>query len=197
MRRKRLRSLSGAFVAFRTGLISFDAVAVLARPHLRERAEYFLGRYHHWNQRMLGVEDLEQEMLLALWRAIDTWDPKKRADLARYIDAKVGSAAEHRLRQACGYPNDKRKRTGKHKTTIAVPVALEFPERIESESDVEGALERRRTIAWLLGEDRMSDSGLADVLYTDRELKKSLEWKRNSDAQRAVSELVTTLRAGG
>lgn len=107
MRPSNLAAHRGALEALRQGRAGFDRVARDVRPALELRAERFLRLWRWSGQTSVGVEDLVQEMLLALWRAVDAWDPK-RADLVRYVDAQLGRACQRRLRHVAGYPDPRR-----------------------------------------------------------------------------------------
>ncbi len=78
---------------------------MVVRPVLAGRARFFHGR---WQQTLHTQEDLLRMMELALWRAVDKWDPKLTPNIVRYVDVQVARAAEKALRQAAGYPDERR-----------------------------------------------------------------------------------------
>lgn len=108
MRPSNLASHRSALEALRWGKVPFTRVALAVRPALELRAERFLRLWRWSGQTSIGAEDLVQEMLLCLWRAVDAWDPQK-ADVVRYVDAQLGRACQRRLRQVAGYPDPRRR----------------------------------------------------------------------------------------
>lgn len=107
MRPSNLAAHRGALEALRRGEVGFERVARDVRPALELRAERFLRLWRWSGQTSIGVDDLVQEMLVGLWRAVDSWDPE-RAEIIRYVDAQLGRACQRRLRQVAGYPDPRR-----------------------------------------------------------------------------------------
>lgn len=67
----------------RNGGASFNAFVLATRPTWHRYAQYLARR---WRGPVgVGLEDLEQEMLLAAWRAIATWDPTRQKPIHEYV----------------------------------------------------------------------------------------------------------------
>lgn len=153
MRPSNLAAHRGALEALRAGRAPFAAIAREVRPALELRAERFLRLWRWSGQTAVGVEDLVQEMLVALWRAVDAWDPSL-ADVVRYVDAQLGRACQRRLRQVTGYP-DPRRSAPVRQVNAEVSAVIEAIDRERAalvELDAESAVDaRRRAKALLLG----------------------------------------------
>jgi DNA-directed RNA polymerase specialized sigma24 family protein len=67
----------------RSGEVSFDTWARATARDWRRLAEHLFRRYPL--PAALSVEDVEQEMLLAAWTAIRTWDPSAGMPLERFV----------------------------------------------------------------------------------------------------------------
>lgn len=104
-----LRAHRGVLLDLRAGTITFDEATRELRPTLEARAGWFLRNWSWSGQSSIDVEDLFQEMLIELWRAVDNWDPT-RADLVDFVDASTGRAAQQRLKKVAGYPDPRRSR---------------------------------------------------------------------------------------
>lgn len=100
-----LGSLRENLLALREGRIDFARFMLRARPHLQARAEYFIRRWP--GQTLNDPDDLVQEMSIALWRAVDVWNPEL-SDIVRWVDSEIGRAAQYRMRRALGYPDKRR-----------------------------------------------------------------------------------------
>lgn len=102
----------------RRGEVDFDAFAVAHMDGVLGRVRYFLRRWPL--QDLHDEEDLVQDALLAIWRAVDSWRPiyvgktEQTEELcgvrfvstpiAKYVDYQVGSVLVKRLRKASGWP---------------------------------------------------------------------------------------------
>lgn len=93
--------------ALRAGEKSFDQVRRAVRPRLKVRAMYFSRK---WRQTLLVTEDVLSLMEVAMWRAVDSWDPThpRAKALPEYVDCEMGRAAEVPLKQAAGWPDSRR-----------------------------------------------------------------------------------------
>lgn len=142
-------------LALRAGTLSFDDFARSARENVLGRARYFMRRWR--GQVLHDEEDLAQDALLAIWRAVDSWDPERRSrkgelvQITRYVDYHVGKALERKLRKALGWPAKGRREPAKRREvadifallpsvpgsdwtrTEARQVVLEMPEGLERE----------------------------------------------------------------
>lgn len=103
-----LTAQRGLLEDLRAGVVTFDFVARCLRGLLAQRAERFIRLWSWSGQTSIEVDDLVQEMLVGLWRAVDSWDPS-RSGIVRYVDSEIGRAAQKRLRQATGYPDPRRR----------------------------------------------------------------------------------------
>lgn len=139
----------------RAGHVTFDRVAVTVRDALHSRADRFLKAWGWSGQRSVDAEDLVQEMLVALWRAVDSWD-STRSTLVRYVDAQVGRAAQRRLRQTAGYPDPRRKPPARQSNGRLGfdPDSLECESTTSPEADVIAARRAKSLINWLGGIER-------------------------------------------
>lgn len=190
--RARFVAFEDDLLALRAGRLSFDKLARRMTPDLQARAEYYLRRYAQWGQAHVSVEDLVQDMLLAVWRAVDLFDPSRAVAIHRFVDMRVGGECEFRVRQACAYP-DAQKRSGK---------ALPRTERIESfdvfeldSEDPTQTLDRCRLVRYLARANKRQTTELA------RRVLASGTWNSRdiSGAHRAMCELALQARsaAGG
>lgn len=158
----------------RSGAVTFDAAARGIRPALELRAERFLRVWSWSGQMSVGTEDLVQEMLLALWRAVDSWDPA-RADLIRYVDAQLGRACQRRLRKTAGYP-DPRRRTPARQVSVDAAVVQDVLERGAPASVTpEEVVFARRQAEGLLRDLSGLDRHAVELLLEGRSLEQATE----------------------
>lgn len=107
-------------LALRGGTVRFEEF--VRRPEVKaaaiERARYFLRKWPR--QDLHDEEDLAQDAMVALWRAVDTWKPIYvgrtveteefcgvrfvETPIKRYVEYQVGRVLERKLRKASGYP---------------------------------------------------------------------------------------------
>jgi DNA-directed RNA polymerase specialized sigma24 family protein len=199
MRPSNLAAHRGALEALRAGG-SFDVAARQVRPALELRAERFLRIWRWSGQTSLGVEDLTQEMLVALWRAVDAWDPSK-ADLVRYIDAQLGRACQRRLRQVAGYP-DPRRRAPARQVLAEPSVVVDAIDRAREGGEdmppeealdarrralqvVDGLVGLERQVVELVLEGRSLDE-TTRVIYADRSARITYRMDSMGHARRMV-----------
>lgn len=152
MRPSNLAAHRSALEALRSGGTTFDRVARAVRPALELRADRFLRLWRWSGQTSVDVEDLVQEMLVQLWRAVDAWDPT-RADLVRFVDAQLGRACQRRLRHVAGYPDPRRSAPARQVSADAGAI-VDAIDRARDENDpsAEEVLHaRRRAKALVLG----------------------------------------------
>ena len=101
----KMHAIKRDLLALRSGELTFDAFFPIAKPVLEARATWFVRR---WSQSLYAVDDLVQELAIDLWRAVDSWDPSRCADIVRYVDSEVGRCGQRRMRYACGWPDPRR-----------------------------------------------------------------------------------------
>lgn len=75
-------------------------------PQLGSLATYWYRRYEG-KQTLLECEDLVSMGEVAVWRAVDTWDPARRS-IGDYVLCAVGRAMEKALKAAAGWPDPRR-----------------------------------------------------------------------------------------
>lgn len=138
----------------RAGRATFEHVAAVIRKVLIKRADRFYRTWSWSGQASIDVEDLVQEMLIAVWRAVDSWDGD-RATLVRYVDAQVGRAASKRLRATAGYPDPRRREPARQSNgPTGFDPDLLIAEHLDAES---AAIAHRRAtnlLTWLGGIER-------------------------------------------
>lgn len=76
-------ALSEPLARLRAGEIPFSRFAAETRPAWQNMARYLA---QHWRPPVgVTVDDLEQELLVAAWRAVPRWDPTRGPTLERYV----------------------------------------------------------------------------------------------------------------
>ncbi len=100
--------IEGDLNALRAGLIGFEVVAQKARPMLSGYAEKVLWRYVKWGQRHIDREDIVQDMLIEMWRAVDEWDSERGTPLLKFVNYRIGAIASRSIIKACGNPRKDR-----------------------------------------------------------------------------------------
>lgn len=119
-------------LALRAGTIRFDQIVRVAEELLRRRARMYTRRWggtqdgfarapvvaqeestkravsSPWAQDLLDEDDLLQIMRLAMWRAVETWDPDRGTSIDDYVDVQVQQSTRAALRKAAGYPDPRR-----------------------------------------------------------------------------------------
>ena len=103
-----------SLLALRAGELSFDRFVLRHSSAFRAMAAHFVER---WNPDFLTHDDLTQEALLEGWRAVDSWDPEKTADIVRYVEYQVGRKLRVECERVLGWP---RKATAKRAGQTAV-----------------------------------------------------------------------------
>ena len=185
-----------ALLELRRGEVDFDAYAA---PHM----DGVLGRVRYFHDE----EDLVQDALLALWRAVDSWRPiyvgktEQTEELCgvrfvltpitRYVDYQVGKALEKRLRKASGWPAKGRPRPARrvivedvYALLGSVPAAQ--GRRVEAEETVLGLgdpLEREVALAVVRGSS-LDDA--AATIYGDASRRLQLQLDSREHANRFV-----------
>jgi DNA-directed RNA polymerase specialized sigma24 family protein len=199
MRPSNLASHRSALEALRVGTLTFDQLTRDIRPALELRAKRFLRVWMWSGQTSLDAEDLIQEMLVALWRAVDSWDPE-RAALVPYVDAQLGRACQRRLRQVAGYP-DPRRRDPARQVAVDVVEALEAiePEGVSLETIVEMRERAARLVSELKGLERLavelvlegrSIDETAMTIYADFDARLTYRMDSEGHARRMVGAAV-------
>lgn len=102
----RSKSSRATFLAYRAGEITFDEVARRLAPRIDSISAYFVGR---WRCRLHGVADVRQEIMIAMWRALDTWDPNRGASIEVHVHIAVGRHVSGVLAKAAGWPRRDRR----------------------------------------------------------------------------------------
>lgn len=199
MRPSNLAASRGLLEGLRRGEVTFEAVVRGVRQALELRAERFCRLWRWSGQTSVGAEDLVQEMLIALWRAVDSWDPA-RADLVRYVDAQLGRACQRRLRQVAGYPDPRRRAPARQ---IHADVVDELERAPGVELDAVDVLDARRAAEALLHdlaglerhvvelclEGRSLDE-MTRVIYADRAARVQYRMDSMRHARRLVGAAV-------
>lgn len=196
-----MRDFEGELRALRAGSMPFATVARALTPMLTARAIWFLRR---WPQTLLVEVDLLQEMLIAVWRAVDSWNPARSADLPRWVDTQIGRTCELELARASGWPDKRRAPVARQVGVEDVAVLLGG---YDASADVE--LDRRRRVtmiaAQLTPEDRevlgvlvsrgVAGADAADLLYADPSVRMTRCWDSSRHARREVRAAVKRIKA--
>lgn len=155
----------------RAGDVSFEVVVKKVRPALEFRASYFIKRWGWSGQAAIDAEDLIQEMTIALWRAVDSWDPA-RAGVVPYVDMQLGRTCTRRLREVTGYPDPRRSAPATRayiepSGPLVEAAAREVGGRVYLIDEIAGAAERARE---LLGELAGVDRDVTALVLAGRTL---------------------------
>ncbi len=197
-----MRDFGGELAALRAGSLSFDDVQRVLTPLLTARAVWFLRR---WRQTLLTEHDLVQEMLLAVWRAVDTFDQERtRHDLVWWVDRAVGRAAELELARAAGWP-DKRRTPVLRQVGVEDVTVLIGGYDVATDDDIDRRRRVTRLAARLAPEDRQvfgvlvsrgfGAAKIADELYRDPRVRLERCWDSTQHARREVRESVKRIQA--
>lgn len=197
-----------ALLELRRGEVDFDAFVSAHMEGVLGRVRYFLRKWPH--QDLHEEEDLVQDALLALWRAVDAWRPiyvgktEQTEELCgvrfvatpitRYVDYQVGSALEKRLRKASGWPAKGRPRPARrvivedvYALLGSVPAAQ--GRRVEAEEAALGLgdpLEREVALAVVRG---ASLDDAASTIYGDASRRLRLRLDSREHANRFVGSV--------
>ena len=98
--------------ALRAGTTGFATAIQALRPELETVARRVLNRARWSPQVAIGVDDIVQEMSIAVWRACDTYDPAKGISLPVWVEVKARHAAKCAVNRAIGRPDSRRSATG-------------------------------------------------------------------------------------
>lgn len=199
-----IRRHSETFLALRAGRTTFDEVARLLAPLLARRARYFLKQWSWCGQVTLTESDLVQDMLIALWRAVDTWDTK-RSDIAVYVDVHLGRTCRDRLRRVAGYPDPRRSRPIVRVSagesfdfdSIGDAMAPQPEEVVMRRRDAEALVSKLagfdRHVVTLVLEGKNSRM-VATQIYRDPETRLEYQMDSEAHARRMVGEAIRRAR---
>jgi len=99
LRRKPL-TLDGALHRLREGQLSFTDFATYTHNHWHRLAVHL---YRRWKPPTgVDVEDVLQEVLLAAWQFVGTWDPEREVSLERYVVWNASDKAKKQLHKLRG-----------------------------------------------------------------------------------------------
>jgi DNA helicase-2/ATP-dependent DNA helicase PcrA len=194
----------------RRGEVDFDVFVAAHMDGVLGRVRYFLRRWPL--QDLHDEQDLVQEALLALWRAVDSWVPvyvaKRKEEqtatfcgvrfvltpITKYVDYQVGRALEKRLRKASGWPSKDRPRPARRVVVEDVYALLgSVPaaqgRRVEAEEAALGlddALEREVALAVVRGSSL--DEAAASI-YGDASRRLQLQLDSREHAARFVGSI--------
>lgn len=187
-----------ALLALRGGTMSFGALMREMRELLEARAAWFHRRYR---QTLLTPADLVQEMSLAVWRAVDAWDPERRdrkgepISIVRFVDYQVGKAATLELTRAMGWPDKRRKQVAQQVGVEDVTELLGgYEPTVEMEIDRASRVTRieaqlhpvDRQVLGVVVSRGVGAVDAARVLYADRDVRLQCRWDCARDARRDV-----------
>lgn len=89
----------------RDGDLSFNRFAA---AHTKRVSRYASGFLHRWRPRGLRLDDLTQEAMIAIWRAVDEWDPE-RASLIDFVEFRLRRHLRVECERSLGWPCQGRK----------------------------------------------------------------------------------------
>jgi hypothetical protein len=92
-------------IRLRAGTMSFDAFARLHSRTVRSICDYY---YRRFPQQSLDLSDLEQEALLEIWRAVDTWDPDRGIPISKFVGYRMGRRVRCEIERVQGWPKKSR-----------------------------------------------------------------------------------------
>jgi DNA-directed RNA polymerase specialized sigma24 family protein len=195
-----------------TGRVSFNEFARGARPQFTALATYLARRWSppSW----LTIDDLEQELLLGVWRSVWDWDPTRGVPIKRFVIFNAVAHAKrelHRARGAClhGSPD-------KALSRMETPMDLDDPEvsRImciepEQEARLVLAEERQEALGHALmvcrsdAERRILEAivnagtleGGAATLYGDPTIRRRARWCHEGQAEHHVRRTAAAVAA--
>lgn len=87
--------------ACRCGWVTFDEFERGTRSTWEKLAGYF---YRRWpEQASVSQQDVAQEVLLAVWRAVMKWDPHRGVSIERFVWYQAGVAGQRAMARAHSY----------------------------------------------------------------------------------------------
>lgn len=87
--------------ALRAGFVSFGEFESGTRRTWEKLAAYFFRRWPE--QSTVSEEDVKQDILLAVWRAVREWDPERGVSIERYVWYAAGVAGQRAMKRAHSY----------------------------------------------------------------------------------------------
>lgn len=197
-----LSGLRGALLALRSGERRFEDVMREADALLRRRAGMYARRWRG-SQDLLDEEDILQMLRLALWRAVETWDPDRGVCIAVYADVQLQHAAREALRKAAGYPDPRRSAPVKRVYVESLEPYMQHAEGEQEAAEIVSTLLRRlpatgtyqiaRTVAELLLRGYTPPEA-AEEIYADPTLRLRYRLDSREHASRAVKRAATYIR---
>lgn len=197
-----------ALTALRNGDVSWSRFVAEQRSVVQRLGNYFMRRWDGAGALVVVErEDIEQEMLLAVWLAVESWDPARTPDIAKYVDYQMGAKAQRVLRRFRGWP-------AKGRPAPAVPVRLDdaalrrIVERVSYRDDAptqhDDAVRREEALAalarlddaWQRDVASLVTRGVLDIdtiaarFYAEPGRRIEMQWDCRGDAVRDVRRAV-------
>jgi len=131
---------SDEIMRVKNGEASFDAFAKATMRYWRRAAADLLGRWDH--PAAVDEDDLVQEMLLAVWRAIQQVDPERGDPRRRIVFSAAKSARRwlHRQRGAHGFARCRPGSNPDARFPVAAPAAVDRAAGPESPQEIAAAV---------------------------------------------------------
>lgn len=95
---RRRESMASKLAALRAGLLTFPEFVEQTCSTWERMAAWFTCRWV--GQAAVGDEDVYQEILIAVWRAVDSFDPARGVALERYVLYQAGNAATRTMQRS-------------------------------------------------------------------------------------------------
>jgi hypothetical protein len=188
----------------RDGEIDFDEFTRATRADWQALARHLMRRWAC--PEAVALEDVEQELLVGCWRAVEKFDPTRGVTLSRFCVFNAMSDAKgwiHKQRHA-GHDGDKG--PSRHATPFSrlseatmrrILGGARAPdqERALSRREalrraVEACTSQRDALCVLAFHREGSHDGAARLLFDDRELRRRCGFKSRDDVRRAVRRAV-------
>lgn len=182
-------SYESDLLELRAGALTFDAFAARHASRFRRWAGYYIDRFR---PPALDPEDLVQEALLEAWRSVDTWDPARGVELARFVEYRVGRKLRVECERVLGWPDKRRGNKAVRPLSLSLvrleesaltPGALARVELEEALLRVPAGLRREVVTGVSLG---MGLHVVAAHLYDDPEKRTRYGFTSREDAVRRV-----------
>lgn len=178
--------------AYRAGEASWPEVADAVRVPIEKLAVWFASRYRYRGNRLLRRDDLIQEAGIALWRALDEYDPTRGTTIDAHCYWKVGNWLEKRLAKALGWPRKDRTPVASWDTgsvdvyeLVGETHAVQETEAMVAEVDRAVGCSFSSAVLRLVL-DGVNRNEVAAEAFAMPELRLSRRWETEDDARRDV-----------
>lgn len=154
------KSIDATLCALREGEISFASAVQATRKTWRGLAERL---FYRWTlPSSIAIEDVEQELHLAMWEHVGKWDPKRGVGIGRYVIFNAMARAAkilHRERRAKG-----RKGPSRHPILLGEDELIEYLGSIDPEQE-QAAIRESELRALVRAQPTEGEAALVVAIY--------------------------------